>query len=129
MVRRRIININGTGGDYVAIAATMAIRRMVIRESLVKEDGSAATPQGLTYRVRDDNTAAGFTTVFAVPAVVTDPVLPPIELGSLPTNSAQGDVIGSGPQPTLGGSLDGTHMADVRSATATATAVEVEEYS
>lgn len=125
MERRRIIDINGSGGAFVAVAATMNIRRMVIRESLLKADGSANTPQGLNYRVANDDTAGGFTTVFAIDKNDGDQ----IELGSLPTHGAQGEVIGSGPTDLVGGSIDGTHLADLRSATANASAVEVIEYS
>jgi hypothetical protein len=130
MVKSRIKDINGSGGDFIAIAATWTIRRMVVTESLLKEDGSANVPQGLDYRKRNDGTAAGFTTVFEIgPMTDPDSVAQQIVLGTQ-TDSAYngiGETIGTGPQPLVGGSQDGTHMVDLRSATATATSVVIEE--
>ena len=92
MPNTRLVDVNGSGGDYVEIKATQACRGLLIRE----DEGAAA--QGLTYTLPGD----GFTQVYTVstPSTPDAPqiALPdPITHSHLPTGAllglpAQGDV-------------------------------------
>lgn len=134
---RYLLDINGDGGAFVAVLAKSPLRRLVVRESTVTAEGAANTLQGLIqYRIPNDGTAAGFTTVFQE-AGANDTTsqgevkAAQIELGS--PNSAVGpwgELIGNGPNVICGiGPTPATHLIDLRSGTATGTTVEITEYN
>jgi hypothetical protein len=133
---RYILDINATAGAWVNILAKSSVRRLVIDESQVTAAGVANVPQGaIDYRLPNDDTPNGFTTVFRAVAsfegIIGDAHLP-IVLGSpLGTDGKDGVIIGQLGQPLLGivGTLPATTMIQVRSASATATSLVVTEYN
>jgi len=127
--KQRIVDLNGSAGAYVALLATILLRRVVVQESLLTSTGAANTPQGLTY------TLPGSTQTFQLPVPTTTQEpgeFPKIEIPDredMSFHQAYGNVIGNGPDtpgagvaPTLA-----TTLMTLRSATATATSVLVTE--
>lgn len=118
-----LVALNGSAGAFVSVPATIAARYVRIRED------EAATAQGLAYKLPNDN----FTATFTV-GVPSSPNLPQIELGSLVAiQDGGGAVLGQPAQNTANGvSAFNYRAADnyiqLRSKTATATTVRVEEF-
>lgn len=134
---QRIVDINADSGAFVEILATSPVRRLVIEESPVKADGTANTLQGaLQYRLPNDGTADGFTTVFeklGANNTATQGEISPakIELGNpVGQRGAFGELLGNGPGQVVGiGATPATRLIDLRSGTATATSVVIAEYN
>lgn len=135
-----LLAVNGDAGAFINVVARSTVRRLVIEESTVKPDGTAQTLQGLLqYKIPNDGTSAGFTTVFQAAGANTiaaeGQVIPAkIELGNKPGQiAAFGEIIGQLGQPIVGnnppGNTAATIMAQLRSGTATATTVLVTEYN
>jgi hypothetical protein len=132
MEKRRIIDLQGSGGAFTPVYATKPIRRLRVVESLLTSLGAANVPQGLNYQVRNDGTPNGFTQLMATssPSGAGDDLLETIQLGSdFSAHQGQGEWIGSGPTDIIGAGMQaGTQMINLRSATATPTSVTVIEY-
>lgn len=124
---RQLIAVNASSGAYVNIVATGPVRRFIVKESLLTAGGAAQTPQGFTYTLPNQ------ATVFQVPTPSTtnEPgTFPKLEIpdpedqtfhaafGYVLGNAA--DTPGAGTAPT-----SATVLASVRSATTTATTLEV----
>jgi len=135
-----LLAINGSAGAFVNVQAKSTVRRLVIEESPIKLDGSANALQGLLqYKLPNDNSNAGFTTIFEAVGGNTEAaegqvIVAKIELGNKPGQiGAWGEVIGQLGQPIVGSNPPGlttaTIMAQLRSGTATATVVLVTEYN
>ena len=132
-----ILDINGSGGAFVSVLAKSTVRRLIIKESQITSAGAANVPQGaIDYQVPNDDTAAGFTTIFR--AVQGDNLEAPgavsIELGSrVGQRGAYGEIIGQLAQPIVGmpatqqAAQAATTMIKLRSGTATGTSVLVTE--
>lgn len=120
MANTRLINVNGSGGAYVAVSATMPTRRVEIIE-----DGSAngGTGQGLAYQF-DDGSTTPFVTVYTI-----EPQTEPIVLGEIVANlGGFGRIVGRGPDASGGYTLAATLLINLKSATTTATVVRVTEF-
>lgn len=134
---KRIVNINGDAGNFVPILAQSTVRRLVIEESTLTAAGATNALQGiLQYLIPNDNTLAGFTTIFQAVGGQTEAaegtVVPPrIELGNIiGQREASGEVIGQLGQPFPGGTpAAATTMIMLRSGTATGTSVIITEYN
>jgi hypothetical protein len=134
---KRIVDINGDAGLFVSILAQSTVRRLVIEESTLTSAGVANTLQGiLQYKIPNDNTTLGFTTIFTAVGGQTEAaegtVVPPkIELGSIIGQRMEaGEIIGQVGQPYPGGTpAANTTMVMLRSGTATGTSVIVTEYN
>lgn len=136
-----LVDINGSAGAFIQIQAKSGVRRLVIQESQITAEGAANAPVGIIqYRLPNDGTTNGFTTVFVATQGETLPIqLPDRETSFL----SSGPLIGSGPQgsattasfpgsntvPGLQNGSTGTRMIDVRSGAAAATTLEVTEYN
>lgn len=129
---RRLIAV-GAAGAPTAILATGPCRGWRITESPVTTGDAAQATQGFECQIPNDNSAAGFTTWFARPAIVAGVAYPDnyfenwnqiSEFG--PHGEAfagPGGAIGAG-----GGTLAATLLANVQSHTATPTTIEIVEY-
>jgi len=134
---RYLLDINADSGAFVAVLAKSPLRRLVVRESTIKADGSANTLQGLIqYRIPNDDTDAGFTTVFQAAGgndttAQGDVNAAEITLGSPNTAFGPwGELLGNGPNVIVGiGETPATHLIDLRSGTATGTTVEITEFN
>jgi hypothetical protein len=137
-----ILNINGSGGAFVPIIAKSTVRRLIVRESTITSAGVANTLQGLLqYKVPNDNTANGFTTIFSEAGANTiaaqgNVVEAEITLGGDRTQHMEmGEIIGQLAQPIVGlpaaqqAAAAATTMMQIRSGTATGTSVTVIEYN
>ena len=127
-----IIDLPGSGSALQAILATGPLYRFTIRESIVKADGSANTPQGLLY------TMPGNTKVFSLPAPTTTnepgdfPELQVPEKGSMSFHGGLGSPLGNGPDTPGAGmpAVVATTLCSMKSATATGTSIEIwQDYS
>lgn len=137
---RYLLAINGSGGAFVSVVAKSTVRRLEIEESSVTVAAAAQTLQGLLqYQLPNDDTAAGFTTIFQAVGGNTEAaegtVVPAkIALGN-PVGQMKegGEIIGQLGQPIVGSNPPGlttaTTMIKLRSGTATATTVMVTEYN
>jgi len=137
---RRIIDINGSGGDFVSILATSTVRRLVVDESQVTSAGVANVPQGvIDYKLPNDGTANGFTTVFRSTegdeGIIGSSSLPIVLGNPVAQHEFQGETIGQLAQPIVGlpaaqqAAASSTTMIQLRSGTATGTSVVVTEYN
>lgn len=134
---RYLLDINANTGAFVQVLAKSPLRRLVVKESTIKEDGSANTLQGiLQYRIPNDDTEAGFTTIFQEAGANDttsqgDVNAAEITLGSPNTAFGPwGELLGNGPNVIVGiGPTPATHLMDLRSGTATGTTVEITEYN
>ena len=137
-----ILDINGSGGAFVSIVAKSTVRRLIVRESTLTAAGVANTLQGLLqYKVPNDNTANGFTTIFSEAGANTlttqgNVVEAEIVIGGDRTQHLEmGEIIGQLPQPIVGmpaaqqAAQAATTMIQLRSGTATGTSVTVTEYN
>ena len=135
-----ILDINANSGAFVNIVAKSTVRRLVVEESSITSAGAANTLQGiLQYKVPNDNTANGFTTIFQAVGGNTEAaegtvVVAKFELGNkVGQIGAWGEIIGQLGQPIIGNNPPGlttaTTMAQVRSGTGTGTSVMVTEYN
>jgi hypothetical protein len=126
MAKTRLIAVNGSGGAFVAVSATSVTRRVEIIE-----DGSANAGVGQGLQIQFDD---GFGTVPNVPntanTYTVEPVSEPFTLGEpIPQGAGYGRVIGTPPDNSGGYSIPATPLANVRSASATATIIRVNEYA
>lgn len=124
--KQRIIDVPGSGSAYLAVLASGPVRRLRFLESTKKANGTANTPQGLTYQLPNDGSANGFTTVFDLP--VND--VKELPDGISPSmRGEKGEIIGNGPGVLIGvGVTAATTLFNVRSQTATGTSIILEEY-
>ena len=137
---KRIIDINGSGGAFVSILATSTVRRLVVDESQITSAGAANVPQGvIDYKLPNDGTANGFTTVFRATAadegIIGAEGLPIVLGNPIGQHEMAGEVIGQLAQPIVGlpaaqqAAAAATTMIQVRSGTATGTSLVVTEYN
>jgi hypothetical protein len=134
---RYLLAINGSGGVFIPVLAKSTVRRLVIKESPITVTGTTQALQGvLDYTLPNDDTAAGFTTIFRAVGGNTETtegqvITAQIELGSPNTNLSFGEIIGQVGQQIVGlpSVNPATTMIQLRSGTATATTVEVTEYN
>ncbi len=135
-----ILDINADSGAFVNIVAKSTVRKLVVEESSITAAGAANTLQGLLqYKIPNDNTPNGFTTIFQAVGGNTEAaegtvVVAKFALGNLPGQiAAFGEIIGQLGQPIIGnnppGLTNATIMAQVRSGTGTGTSVMVTEYN
>lgn len=119
MAKTRLINLNGSGGAFVAVSATQVTRRVEIIE-----DGSAnaGVGQGLAYQF-NDGVIDPFTTTYTI-----EPQSEPIILGTpIPQGAGYGMVIGTPPDASGGYTIPATLLINLPSASASATVVRVTE--
>lgn len=110
----RLVAVNGSGGAFVSILASIPCRRMEIIED------DSVTAQGLDYQLPNDN----FATTFDVTAAHE-----PIVLGNVvAAGHGAGPVLGYPAQRTAGESIAADTVIKLRSKTVTATTVRVTEY-
>lgn len=131
---KQIINVPANTAAFIPIVATGPLRFLEIIESVLTATGTANVPQGLDYKVGNDQTVAGFTTLFATvapTAALADAKPAMIVLGDpMAKSSRHGTMLGNG-QDDMGagaGSRPATVLLMIRSATGTGTAVEVNQY-
>jgi hypothetical protein len=120
MAHTRLITLNGSGGAFVAVSATQVTRRVEIIE-----DGSAnsGVGQGIAYQFNDGSTTP-FTTIYTI-----EPQSEPIILSSpVAEGSGYAPVIGTPADKSGGYSLAATLLINLRSASASSTAVRVTEF-
>lgn len=115
----RIIQINGSGGAFTPILASIACRQMT-----VIEDESVA-PQGLIYQGYEDN--------FAANRQVGPSTEPLIFGNAVAQGGGVGPIIGFPAQNAANGTtafnyIAATTILKVKSATVTATTIRVTEY-
>jgi hypothetical protein len=116
----RLIDVNGSGGAFVAVLATQPTRRVEIIEDFSANGGVG---QGLAYQF-DDGETPSFTTVYEI-APQTEPII----LGApIPQQHGYGLIIGHGPDASGGYSIPATLLINLRSASATGTVVRVTEF-
>ena len=124
MPKTRLIAVNGSGGAFVTVLATIPCRRVEI-----VEDGSAnaGVTQGLAYQFDDDSTTPFTTTYYNIPTAANPSE--PIVLGNtIPMSAGYGTIVGRGPDASGGQTLAATQLINLKSATTTATAVRVTEF-
>lgn len=135
---KQIIDINGSGGAWVSIMATSTVRRLVVDESQITAEDAANTPQGvIDYRIPNDGTPKGFTTIFRASAsdegIIGAEGLPIVLGNPIGQHEMAGEVIGQLGQPIVGiptaNIAAATTMIQVRSGTATGTSLVVTEYN
>lgn len=135
---RYIVDINGSAGAFVSILAKSTVRRLVIDESQLTAAGAANTPQGvIDYRLPNDDTANGFTTVFrssqGAEGIIGAATLPIVLGSAVGQVGYTGEVIGQLGQHIIGMPGDviaaATTMIQLRSGSATGTSVLVTEYN
>lgn len=120
MAKTRLVAINGSAGAFTPISATQVTRRVEIIEDF---SANAGVGQGLIYQFND-----GSATPFVTPYAVA-PQSEPIILGSpIPQNQARGLVVGTPPDKSGGYSIAATLLINIKSASATATIVRVNEF-
>jgi len=137
-----VLDINGSGGAFVSVLAKSTVRRLIIKESTLTAAGGANTLQGLLqYRVPNDNTANGFTTIFTEAGandVTAQGNITEAEIvlgGDRTQHLEMGEIIGQLAQPIVGmpaaqqAAQAATTMIQLRSGTATGTSVMVIEYN
>jgi hypothetical protein len=120
MAHTRLIALNGNGGAYTPVYATQVTRRVEILE-----DGSAnaGTGQGITYQF-DDGSTTPFVTAYTI-----EPQTQPLILGTaIAEHAGYGLVIGKPAESSGGYNMPATLLANLKSATATATVVRVTEF-
>jgi hypothetical protein len=132
-MNRYIVDI-GVAGAFTQVFATGPTRAWRFRESILSNEAATLTPQGFKVKIPNDNTPAGFTTVFARPAASeTD------EPGEFPYFENWHHIEAHGPVGTAFGGAGNTEASGIGtttatllfeacSLTATATSIEVEEY-
>ena len=125
-----LLDINADSGAFKNIVARSSVRRLVIEESSITEAGAPNAIQGvLDYKLPNDGTAAGFTTVFRAQQEAIK--LP--DGADTPSRMYQGEIIGQLGQPIVGnnppGLTNATVMVQIRSGTDTETTVKVTEYN
>jgi hypothetical protein len=129
-MRQYLININGSGGAYVPISAKSVVRRL---EMIEDSSANAGVFQGITYQFDDGSGTVPNTpssTVYTVIPSAIQPEVYPVVIGeAVPENMGYGRVIGTPPDNSGGYSIPATVLANVRSATATATVLRVTEYN
>lgn len=120
-MRTTLYNINGSGGAFVSIPATMITRRAEIIEDA---SANAGVAQGLAYQI-DDSQIPPYTTIYQLTAGEE-----PLILGEpIPQGKGFGSVIGKPAQNSGGFTEAATVLCKLRSLTATATIVRVTEFS
>jgi hypothetical protein len=120
MAHTRLINLNGSGGAFVAVSATQVTRRVEILE-----DGgaNAGVGQGLQYQF-NDGSATPFSTTYTI-----EPQTEPIKLGTpIPWGEGYGLVIGTPADSSGGYSLAATLLINLKSASTNPTVVRVTEF-
>ena len=137
-----ILDINGSGGAFTPVIAKSTVRRLIIDESTVTSNGAANTLQGiLQYKIPNDNTANGFTTIFQEVGANTQAAQGNVEVAEIIIGSDRtkhepmGEIIGQLPQPIVGlpaaqqAAMAATTMVQLRSGTATGTSVRIIEFN
>jgi hypothetical protein len=115
--KARLVNLNGSGGAFVQILATIPCRKMTAIEDY---SANAGVGQGLEYQLPGDD----FTQVFSIA-----PQTEPIVLEDQSYEGGPGSMLGNGPGFITGfGETTGTPLINLRSATATATVVRITEF-
>lgn len=131
MAKTRLISVNGSGGAFVTVSATCVTRRVEVIEDA---SANAGVAQGLSYQIDDGNgttpnvpnTAATYTVI----PTATEPNTEPIILGeSIPQGAGYGRVVGTPTDNSGGYSIPATPLANIRSASATATVIRVTEFA
>ncbi len=120
-MRTRLIPINGSGGAFTPVYATMVTRRVEVVEDFSANGGVG---QGIAYHI-DDSQTPPFTTVYEIA-----PQSEPLILGEpIPQETGYGRVIGTPPDNSGGYAIAATLLCNLRSATATSTTVRVTEFA
>jgi hypothetical protein len=121
-----LIAINGSGGAYVTVSATMVTRRVEILEDY---SANAGVGQGLAYQF-DDGSGSVPNTPNTAHTYTIGPQTEPIILGEpIPQGAGYGRVIGTPPDASGGYTIPATPLINLRSASATATTVRVTEFA
>ncbi len=137
-----ILDLNGDAGAFISVLAKSTVRRLIVTESPLTSTGGANTLQGLLeYKIPNDDTPQGFTTIF-MQAGANDLTsqgsvgLAQIVLGGDRTqHEPMGEIIGQLAQPIVGmpaaqqAAAAATTMIQLRSGTATGTSVQIVEYN
>lgn len=129
---RRLIAV-GAAGAPTAITATGPTRGWRIIESPVTTANAAQATQGFEVQIPNDNSANGFTTWFARPAIVAG--VPYNDnyfenWNQISEHGPYGEAF-AGPGGAVGagaGTTTATLLCNVQSLTATATTIEIVEY-
>jgi hypothetical protein len=123
----RQIALNGTGGAWTVISATITSRYAEAIEDYVSVGGA---PQGLEYEfptIDDSGNASWPGPVFSIP-----PSAEPLQFGDKKLlYSNHGPILGQVGQPIVGlanGTTSATPIVRMRSASATATTINFTEY-
>ena len=132
---QRIVDINADTGAFVSILAQSTVTKLIIEESPLTSTGSANTLQGsLQYKIPNDNTTNGFTTIFEALGANTDTTVADVQparivLEGVPNRFGQPQIIGQVGQQVIGvtGLNAATTMIELRSGTGTGTSVVVRE--
>jgi hypothetical protein len=137
-----IVDINASTGAFINIVANSTVRRLFVAESPLTSTGAANTLVGLLqYKVPNDGTTNGFTTVFEAVGANTlttqgNPLPAEIIIGSdRSQHMPMGEIIGQLAQPIVGlpaaqqAAAAATTMMQIRSGTANGTSVTVIEYN
>jgi hypothetical protein len=130
----RIVDI-GASGSPTTILATVPCRRWIIRESLVKADGSSAnTPQGFKIQAADNHggTAYGPVEERAAASTTNEPGTFPEysfpDVNDTSFHETHGAIVANGPGIVIGvGATAALPLCKVSSLTGTATSVSVTE--
>jgi hypothetical protein len=118
MQKRRLVALNGNGGAFTDILATIPCRRVEIRED------EAAAPTGLIFQTMEDNFVGTYTV-----GAPTSPD-PQIRLGNaIPQGSGSGPMLGYPPQTIGGKVVAADKLLSLKGKAAGATSVWVIEYS
>ena len=132
----RIIDL-GANQAFTTVLATVACKRWIVRESLIKADGvTAVTPQGLQIKAADNSatptTAYGPLEVLPAPSTTNEPGEFPQysypEVSDASFHGWQGIPVAKGPDTTVGvGVVAALPLCKVASLTNTATSIVVIE--
>jgi len=120
----RLIDIPANG-NLKTIVATGPTRAFKVSESVITAEGANNNPQGFQYKVPNDGSAAGFTTLFARAATGDFD-----QRNFIAEHGPYGEVFaGAGNSQAAGiGATAATPLIKIQSATATATTIEITEY-
>lgn len=128
----RLIAINGSGGAFTLVRASMTCRRVEIIEDF---SGNGGVGQGLEYNLIDASSGADGQQTLEPPAPAFASIAPqtePLILGN-PSYQAKsfGPVLGSGPMSPGAGipPILGTPLIQIRAAGADATVIRVTEFA
>jgi hypothetical protein len=133
---RRIIDLpaNNANPKFIPIYATGPCKGWRVRESICSSVAAALASQGYQIKIPNDNSAAGFTTVFQRPVYSAN--IAPEDLGfenwnQISAHGPYGDAFANAANPTPGfglGATTATILCYACSLTGTATSVEIVEY-